>query len=70
MYRNLVYKNSIYCIMNTSRQETEDTKMKTLITIIILAAALYFSVGQAAVQSFSTMNANHKAQIENAFNNR
>ena len=56
--------------MNTSRQETEDTKMKTLITIIILAAALYFSVGQAAVQSFSTMNANHKAQIENAFNNR
>lgn len=42
--------------------------MKTLITIIALAAALYFSVGQSVVQSFSTMNANHKAQIENAFN--
>lgn len=42
--------------------------MKTLITIITLVAALYFSVGQTVVQSFSTMNAKHKAQIEYAFN--
>ena len=63
-----IYKVYQLCIMNTSRQENEETKMKTLLTIITLAAALYFSVGQSVVQSFSTMNANHKAQIENAFN--
>ena len=40
--------------------------MKLLI-ILALIAALYFSIGQSGVQSFSTMNANHKAQIENAF---